>query len=213
MLFHFGNAQESVVDMQEKLRLSHLVLLDQVHGISGKMITENNKDMQPKSQEGDFLITDVPHVGLGVLTADCVPIIFHDQRNNAVGMAHAGWRGAVQKIAAEVIYSMQKNYGTHSADLSIVFGPCAHVCCYQVQENFLSHIAPFPFGEQAIIERNGNLFFDQLFFNEQILLSLDVRKNAIATQHSVCTICNYNYFSYRRQGIHAGRQISVVSMQ
>ncbi len=212
MLFYFGTAQESANDIQEKLRLPHIVLLDQIHGIGGLVITEDNKNIQVKSQQGDFLVTNVPHVGLGVLTADCLPIVLYDARNNAVGMAHTGWRGAVNNIAAEVIHSMQKNYGTCSADLSIVFGPCAHVCCYQVQEDFLSHLAQFACGEQAIIERNGNLFFDQLFFNEQILLSLGVRKNALATQQSQCTICNHNYFSYRRQGIQAGRQVSIVSI-
>jgi polyphenol oxidase len=213
VVFYCGTAQETVRDMQQALAIEHLVLLKQTHSVSGHMITEHNYHMPALSVEGDFLVTNVTGVGLGVLTADCLPIIFIDTKNNVVGIAHAGWRGSVNNIVTQTLMCMQKNYGTIIADLSIFFGPCAHVCCYQVQEDFLAHLAQFSFGVDAIVRRDNNLFFDLLYFNEQILLSVGIRKDAINYEHSVCTICNEDYFSYRRQGDKAGRQVSVVAIK
>jgi YfiH family protein len=212
-IVHCGTAYETADDIAQLLTLKALVLLDQTHGIKGHVITEYNYHMPALSAEGDFLVTNISNVGLGVLTADCLPIIFVDTYNNAVGIAHAGWRGSVNNIAAQTLHCMQKNYGTVAADVSIIFGPSAHVCCYQIQSDFLAHLAPFQFGTHAIVHRNNNLFFNSPYFNEQILLSLGVRKDAINYEHSVCTICNEDYFSYRRQGIAAGRQVSVISIK
>ncbi|HLC07040.1 MAG TPA: peptidoglycan editing factor PgeF [Candidatus Babeliales bacterium] len=211
--FHFGTAQETVEDIQRNLQLQSLIILDQTHGVNGHVITENNCHMPFKSLEGDFLVTNQRNIGIAVLTADCLPIIFIDKKNNAVGIAHAGWHGSVNNIIGATLDCMHKNYGTTVFDVAVFLGPCAHVCCYKVGEDFLQHIKPFAFSGDAIVYRDNNLFFDLPHFNKHILLSVGLPQNSIHDEYSKCTICNEEYFSYRRQADLAGRQVSVVSIK
>jgi len=217
-MLHFGKADEQPKSIQGKLGLANIILLKQVHGIVGCVIEENNRAMQDLSVEGDFLITDQRNIGLGIATADCLPIIFVDAKHGAVGIAHAGWRGSVgsnsdgNTIVKAVLDSMQQKYGTTVNDLSITFGPSAQKCCYKVTEDFLPHVdeKKFTFASETITKKDDGYFFDLLLFNKKLLLSLGVPENAIHEQFSKCTICNHEYNSYRRQGDVAGRQVSCV---
>ena len=217
-MLHFGTADEKPKSIQAKLGLANIVLLKQVHGVVGCVIEENNRAIQDFSVEGDFLITDQRNIGLGIASADCLPIIFVDEKHGAVGIAHAGWRGSVgsnsegNAIVKVVLDSMQQKYGTTVNDVSITFGPCAQKCCYQVKEDFLPHVdeTKFTFASEAITKKDDSYFFDLLLFNKKLLLSLGVPENVIHEQFSKCTICNHEYHSYRRQGDAAGRQVSCV---
>lgn len=213
IFFYFGTAQENIRLVECKLQLKSLIILDQIHGSNGYVITKENSYLPFKSVQGDFLVTNQRNVGLGVLTADCLPIVFIDKKNQAVGIAHAGWRGSVNAIIKATLDCMYKSYGTTVYDITVFFGPCAHVCCYQVREDFLQILEHFPFGRNAIVQRNNDLFFDLLYFNEQILLSIGLPPSAIHNEYSQCSICNEEYFSYRRQGDKAGRQVSVVGIR
>lgn len=206
--FYFGNARKTIQEIQANLDISSLIILDQVHGNNGHVITKENSHMPFKSAQGDFLVTNEKNIGLGVLTADCLPIVFIDTEHDAIGIAHAGWRGSVQNIAIVTMQYMQQQYGTNVQNVSIFFGPCAKVCCYQVQKDFVTHIVPFD--TLAIIERHDSLFFDLPVFNKHQLLSIGLPQTAFNDQYNCCTICNEDYFSYRRQGAAADRQISVV---
>jgi YfiH family protein len=205
IFLHFGNAQDSIQDVQKKLDIASFIILDQVHGNKGHVITKENSRMLFKSAQGDFLVTNEKNIGLGVLTADCLPIIFIDMEHDAIGIAHAGWRGSVQNIARNVLECMQKNYGTSVKDVSVFFGPCAKVCCYQVQQDFATRVDLL-----AVTQRGDNLFFDLPAFNKHQLLSFGLPQTAFNDQYNYCTICNEDYFSYRRQGDASDRQISVV---
>jgi YfiH family protein len=167
--FYFGNARKTIQEIQANLDMSSLIILDQVHGNEGRVITKENSHMPFKSAQGDFLITNEKNIGLGVLTADCLPIIFIDAEHNAVGIAHAGWRGSVQDISSNVLHSMEKFYGTSVNDVSVFFGPCAKVCCYQVQKDFVIHV-----GLLALTQRGDNLFFDLPAFNKHQLLLTNI---------------------------------------
>jgi YfiH family protein len=187
--------------------LISLIILDQVHGNDGRVITQNNIRLPFKSESGDYLITNQRNIGLGVLTADCLPIIFVDNATNAVGIAHAGWRGSVKNIALITLERMQQEYGTQIADISIFFGPCAKVCCYEVQPDFRSNFAD---NNAFFIQRDGRLFFDLPLLNASLLRAIGLPKTAMNEQYNCCTICNDDYFSFRRQGQAAGRNVSVV---
>lgn len=203
--FYFGNARKTIQEIQANLDISSLIILDQVHGNEGRVIAKENSHMPFKSAQGDFLITNEKNIGLGILTADCLPIIFIDAEHNAVGIAHAGWRGSVQNIAVITMQHMQQQYGTNVQNVSIFFGPCAKVCCYRVQKDFVTHV-----GLLALVQRGDNLFFDLPAFNKHQLLSFGLPQTAFNDQYNCCTICNEDYFSYRRQGAAADRQVSVV---
>src|SRR3990167_5906317 len=133
--------QEPYSKLKKLMQLKKLLLLHQVHGIDGFIIgSQEAETLKPFSRDGDYLITDLNHVGLGVMTADCLPIIFHDVMHNAIAIIHAGWRGAVKGIAVKAFEQMEQVYGTQKDSLRIYFGPCAKVCCYQIQENFIENL-------------------------------------------------------------------------
>jgi YfiH family protein len=212
IIFHFGNAQESLETLQQRFALQSLIILDQVHGIEGYVITKENSCMSFKSQQGDFLVTNERYIGIGVLTADCLPIIFIDKKHDAIGIAHAGWRGSIQNISKNILECMHRNYNTCIEDISIYFGPCAKACCYEVQKGFLEPFTLFSFGLDSFSYKKNHLFFDLTYFNKQLLLSMGLPQTAFNDEYNCCTICNEDYFSYRRQGDTAGRQVSIVAI-
>lgn len=210
---YFGKIDEQPKMIQQTLGLANIVLLKQVHGVTGCVITEDNCGIQQGVVEGDFLVTNCKNIGLGVSTADCLPIIFVDQKHNAVGIAHAGWRGSIANIVNTVFDCMKQNYGTELADVAISFGPCIQKCCYEVGEDFLPQVNDkiFPFSKETIAQRSdGKYFFDLPLFNAKLLMSLGVPETAITAQQSKCTMCSSGYNSYRRDGDQAGRQISCI---
>jgi YfiH family protein len=81
---------------------------------------------------GDGLITRAPGILLSVLTADCLPIIVVDTKQQAVGVFHAGWRGTLKRIVEKGVGEMQRYFGSRPADLKAAIGPGIRVCCYQV---------------------------------------------------------------------------------
>lgn len=207
IFLHFGTAHEQISDMISKFGLISLLILDQVHGNDGYVITQDNMYMPFKSEVGDYLITNQRNIGLGVLTADCLPIIFVDNITGAIGIAHAGWRGSVKNIALITLERMQQQCGTKIADVSVFFGPCAKVCCYEVQPDFRNN---FTDDNAFFIQRGRQLFFDLPLLNANLLYAIGLPKTAMNEQYNCCTICNDDYFSFRRQGEAAGRNVSVV---
>jgi YfiH family protein len=227
IFFHFGTAHEKISDMISKYGLISLIILDQVHGNDGHVITQHNAFIPFKSEvallrpsldtsegfqqgfegQGDYLITNQRNIGLGVLTADCLPIIFVDNVTGAVGIAHAGWRGSVKNITSITVARMQQEYGTKIEELSVFFGPCAKVCCYEVQLDFKNN---FPDENKFFVQRGNQLFFNLPFLNAHLLNATGLPKTAMNEQYNCCTICNDDYFSFRRQGDAAGRNVSVV---
>ena len=86
--------QEKIFDIAKKLKLEELVLLRQTHSTLGEVVSDETLPWLMKEKpEGDFLITQRPFTGLGIYTADCLPIIIYDPVNHVVGLCHAGWVG------------------------------------------------------------------------------------------------------------------------
>jgi YfiH family protein len=83
---------------------------------------------------GDGLMTDVRGFVLGILTADCVPVLVADTRRRAVAAFHAGWRGTLGRIVERGIGAMRLRYGSQPEDLIAAIGPAIGPCCYAVSE-------------------------------------------------------------------------------
>jgi len=116
-----------------EMDLDRLVYLHQVHSDKVFQLTEANR---PKPGEplgdGDAIITDLPGVPITISVADCLPILFYDQAHKAIGLAHAGWRGTVARIAVKTLEAMKAAYGTEPSVLKAVLGPAIGPCCYEV---------------------------------------------------------------------------------
>jgi YfiH family protein len=83
----------------------------------------------------DALVTDRPGVLLGILTADCAPVLFHDPRAGVVGAAHAGWKGALHGVTDSTIAAMEA-LGAQRSDIAAVIGPCIAQASYEVDDTF-----------------------------------------------------------------------------
>lgn len=81
---------------------------------------------------GDATITRTRGLLLGVLTADCVPILLADTKHRAVAAIHAGWRGTLKRIAAKTLGRMRAEFGTRPRDVVAALGPAIGGCCYDV---------------------------------------------------------------------------------
>ena len=199
---------ERLVSIKKLLRLKSLVLLRQLHSIDGHNVGEK-KLIKP---EGDFLVTQNVLTGLGVYTADCLPIVFYDTVNRAVGICHAGWLGTVNGVALSTLKRMQEEFGTDLGHLRIFFGPSAKLCCYLVGEDFKKNIAQFAFKESVLIPKSDELFFDLPLCNRLQLEEYGVKRGAFRENYNKCTICNTSYCSSRRSDGSEDRQLTIVSL-
>jgi YfiH family protein len=116
-----------------------LLLVKQVHGINVAVVRPSTGLRAGRGApapwgrpESDIIVTDDPSVAIGVRVADCAPVLLHDPVTRAVGAAHAGWRGTASGAAAAAVRAMEKEFGTHPADLVAAIGPCLGACCGEV---------------------------------------------------------------------------------
>ena len=156
--------------------------------------------------DADAFITHEKNLPIAIRTADCVPVFIFDPRHHVIGLAHAGWKGTHKSIAASTVQRMQEKYTSHPSDLKIVLGPSIRECCYQVGEEFRNY---FPL---HVKEQGGHLYLDVIAANRDQLLQAGVPKENII-DCGVCTCCDKNYFSFRRDGAKAGRMISVMMLK
>lgn len=115
-----------------------LVTLRQVHGCAVLRVAEPPPDAA--TIEGDALVTDRPGVVLGVLTADCAPVLFADRAAGVVGAAHAGWRGAVGGVLEATIAAMEA-LGAARGRIAAVIGPCIAQVSYEVRGDLRESVA------------------------------------------------------------------------
>lgn len=86
---------------------------------------------------GDALYTRDPNLLLGILTADCVPVLVADTRTHAVAAFHAGWRGTLARIVERGVGTLRRDFGSRPKDLIAAIGPAIGPCCFAVGEEVL----------------------------------------------------------------------------
>ena len=111
-----------------------LILLNQIHSNKFYFINKNFK-FNKKKLKGDALITNVKNIAIGVLTADCVPILIYDKNLKIISIIHAGWKGAYIGIIEKVVKFLI-NHGSNSKDLIAIIGPGISQKNYEIQKNF-----------------------------------------------------------------------------
>lgn len=182
-------------------------ILSQTHSTTGYQVDDSWMHQPSFIQQGDYLITHSPGIAIGVLTADCLPIIIHDPRNQAVAVIHAGWRGAVGGIIERALDHMHRVFNTVPGECRALLGPSAQVCCYQVGNDFLALFSPDQIDRYFKHDSRG-LFFDLPSYVVEQLRSFGIAAQSIDRSHNDCTIHSLDYCSYRRDGSAAGRQIT-----
>jgi YfiH family protein len=154
----------------------------------------------------DALVTDIKKLKIGVRTADCLPVFIGDPYQRSIAIVHAGWRGINQKIIVRTIERMVKEFLVDPKDLYFAFGPALRSCCYEVGKEFLEI---FP---ESIDEKSGKYYFDLILEARRQITGAGVPSTHILDSR-ICTSCaNHEFFSYRREGLAAGRMLSFIEI-
>ena len=208
LALHVGDNVEDVLTNRKKFmtslgfNLEDIVTPNQVHGDKIFRVEEihrgrGSKIYSDSISETDALITNIPELPLMLCFADCVPILFVDVENLAVGIAHAGWKGTMQKIAAKTFLKMREEFGTTAENCFVGIAPSIGPCCYEVGEEVRDICKKnFPDNFSELIEERDKKFFLDLWRTNEIQLEEVGVKNIDTARE--CTCCNSGwYFSYR----------------
>jgi len=143
MGYGVGDDAEAVAKNRQMLldgaggRFSSLLTCRQVHGSSCKVVTRDDFE-RPEllaETEADALLSAEPGVLLGILTADCLPLIMVDKNVRACAVVHAGWRGLEKGVAVAALAEFERSFSIPAADLSVYAGPAIGACCFEVGLN------------------------------------------------------------------------------
>ena len=219
--FGSNDAPDSVAENRRRslarldLPAEALVTVYQVHGIDVAVV---DRPWHPKqAPRGDALATDRPGVALGVLAADCAPILFADTEARVIGAAHAGWRGALLGVAEATVGAMEK-LGAKPRNIRAAIGPCIGRRSYEVGPEF-----PAAFLRQsardadffAPAERAGHFMFDLAGYLARRLAALGL-KSVETAPNDTCGE-ERRFFSYRRAALRGekdyGRNLSVIALE
>jgi len=193
-----------------------LFLVNQVHG--DRVFVIDRPEMTPAQvakQSADALLTHLRDKPIGVMTADCVPVILYDVTNHAAGVVHAGRKGTQMGILAKTVDAMKVVYGTRPENLAVGLGPAIGPCCYEVDGPCVQ-----PFRERFANWRQfvssgaepGKYWLDLLTANRLDAQGAGIPATAIH-QHGECTACHTDrWFSYRREG-QTGRMITLAMLR
>ena len=172
----------------------------------------NDQDDPPK---GDAMVTDRPGMLLGIVTADCVPVLFADRQAGVVGAAHAGWKGAMSGVTDNTLTAMEA-LGADRSRIACAIGPCIAQKSYEVDEGFFRRFAE----EDAANERffadgkPGHYQFDIEGYVAAWLATAGILKVECMGEDTYSQ--PDRFFSYRRS-CHLGepgygRQISLIGL-
>ena len=128
----------------------------------------------------DGLITDQPGCVLTMSFADCAPILLYDPVHRAIGLGHAGWKGAVADLPGALVRAMQAQFGSDPAELLAAVGPCIGPCCYEVGEIVIDAVTA-AFAQPDDLLRPMS---DELRVTSDEFRAIGYRPTPLATRHS-----------------------------
>jgi len=190
-----------------------LVTLYQVHSADALVVREPFSGARPKA---DAMVTDRPGIALGVLAADCGPVLFADGEAGVIGAAHAGWKGALTGVLEATIEAME-GLGAKRGRIFAVLGPSISSANYEVGPEFVDRfVEAQPDNALYFVasEREGHAMFDLNRYTVDRLAAAGVKAGMIGR----CTYADEDaFYSYRRathrQEPDYGRQISAIALE
>ena len=215
-----GSGDDPALIAENRRRVADAVLpggaltgVYQVHG-NRCVIVDDTTDLTARP-EADALATRTPGIILGILTADCVPVLFADRDAGVIGAAHAGWKGALAGVTDATLGAME-SLGASRANIAAAIGPCIARASYEVDDGFVQRFAADdPANERFFAAaKPGHAMFDIAAYVAARLAAAGVTRIAIGGQDTYAEA--EDYFSYRRachKGENSyGRQLSVIGL-
>jgi len=195
------------------LQPHQLLTVKQVHGTDVLVLDQSNPDLSHfLNVECDAVITNQPGIMIGVLVADCYPVLLYAPERRAAGVVHVGWRGAASGILKKTVQAMQSSFGCRPGELLAAVGPGIGAHKYEVDRPVRDAF------------RQGSGHWEEIA--EEVALGswrLDLRKSCLLQLADAglpdsaldaaeeCTCCHREMlFSYRRDGGQTGRQLGFL---
>lgn len=213
MALHTGDAPQAVIKRRQAflecfgLTLSQMTAAQQTHGVNIQVVDETAagkgaQDAGDAFPDTDALLTKVPGIVLTIFTADCLPLFIYDPKTPAVGIIHAGWRGAIAGIVPRTLAKMRDVFGTDPKECRVALGPGIGPECFQVSAELAIR-----FQEScpaSLLKSQDRFGVDLTEFNKQLLLEAGVPSQRIFPSGQ-CTCCRPGtFFSYRASGAAGG---------
>ena len=182
----------------------------QVHGRVVQRLSPGDDPEATWARESDAMVTGVAGLSLGVVTADCVPLLMasRDPDRRGVAAVHAGWRGIVGGVIQAAVERLTVDLGCAATDLIAATGPCIGPCCYEVGGEVAQQFSAIP---GAVVPQPGGArpHLDLPAAVTQVLGNLGIQPS----HAGLCTRCREDLlFSYRRDAAGTGLQMSVIAL-
>ena len=224
--FETSDSKENVCENRKRLLLTigidsekALATVNQKHTNEVIFINSLVKDVTKYlNMEVDGIITNQKDLAVGVLTADCVPMLISDEKNNLIGAIHCGWQGIYKDIVHTTIERMY-SLGSNSKDIKVALGPCLKQKSYEVDKDFVEKITAQNEKFKKLFKPFGNKFLFDCSGYCKLKLQLEGIKNIEVLPFDTYTNDDL-FFSYRRSVItkdyanntptDEGRQLSVI---
>jgi YfiH family protein len=184
----------------------------QVHSAK-VVVAEEPNGLNEHLGQADALITNRPQVSLFLRFADCLPVLIYDPRRRAVGVAHAGWRGSLKKIAKATVQAMIERFGSRPADLVAGVGPGIGPCHYAVGPEVVAQTRQAFDGaaDRLLRPHAGGYHLDLWEANRVALQEAGVEQIEVA---GICTLCHSDdFFSHRATGGLTGRFGGLIGLR
>ena len=205
------NSNRALVSNLMGIKTSDLITLKQMHSSDVINITER---IEPDEIEGDSMVTSKEGICLGILTADCAPILFGDFEKKIIGAAHAGWKGLYGGIVENTLENMVQ-LGATVKNICVAIGPCIQKNNYEVgiefYERFIKKDRTY---KKFFLKENNKILFD---LPGSISFRLHLQGIRNIQSLNKCTFTEKkNYFSFRRNQKNklgdCGRMISTIKI-
>jgi len=215
-----GNAPACVLDDTRRVAAAmgvkpeRLYLVKQVHGRDVRCVRADDAPEGVGAESADALVTQVHGVAIAVRTADCVPVLLVDLHTRTVAAVHVGWRGAVAGIVPNSVAALREQAGSRARVLAAIF-PHIGPCCFEVGDDIAAQIAGAVLGAQptATVIRRAAGRKPHADLAAVVIAQLRASEVDAADIEQVagCTRCDAaRFFSYRRDGVGAGRHLTTI---
>lgn len=159
--------------------------------------------------DGDAIITQNKDIGIGVFTADCVPIIIIDRTKDLIASVHSGWKGTYLEITSKVLDKMINIFNSKVEDISIFIGPHIRQCCYEIGPEVIHKFQREPTYKDFSVILNNKLSLEKCIIAQ--CMSRGIFESNINIVE-FCTYCSeeYHFHSFRKNRESNGRSFSLA---
>lgn len=209
------NSPSGLSDLENLIKtigLSHktLVYARQTHSDNIVILEDYIKDSY---DDVDGFITKRHDLIIATFYADCLPIFMYDKKQKIIGLCHSGWVGTYKGIGKKMLELFTNKFNSNLADIHITLGIGIGDCCYEVSKEFYDKFNTTSSKDlitKSFYHRENKLFFNNEDYNYYNFINLGINN---ISKSNLCTYCNNDFHSFRRDKDKAGRNVALLAFE